>query len=350
MNETEIEYLDILIRKGEGKYICSTFQKPISRNSYILFSSCHLPRWLLNIPTGQFGRLKRNCTKMEQFEKEAENMKMCFLDKKYPIDIVEKSLCKIREKDRKSFFEKGDDKDKDKNNTSDNLKDGTPRIILPFNPEYKKVERIIRRYWHHIREDKTIGALISQNPQFVYTKARNLGCKIAPTTKQTQIKKKGISQYWDHLKGFFRCGKCSNCKQTTFPRKTIEVQSVKNNFKIEISDLLTCNSDNVLYLIQCPCGKQYIGRTKRLLKTRIAEHIGNIKKGYEKHVLSRHFKQYHNQNPSGLVFVAFEKINKHWRGGDHISRMSRQESRRIFEFDSIQPNGLNAELEIFGFL
>lgn len=85
--------------------------------------------------------------------------------------------------------------------------------------------------------------------------------------------------------------------KTTFQRKTAEVHSTHNNFRIEINKLLTCNSDNVLYVIQCPCGKQYIGRTKRLLKTRIAEHVANIKKGHEKHTLSRHFKYHHNLEP-----------------------------------------------------
>ncbi|XP_044132751.1 olfactory receptor 1009-like [Bufo gargarizans] len=107
---------------------------------------------------------------------------------------------------------------------------------------------------------------------------------------------------------------------------------------------------SVIYLVQCPCSRQYIGRTKRALRVRISEHIANIKKGYLKHSLSRHFKEAHGQDPTGLTFVALEKIDKHWRGGNHIERMSRAESKQIFNFGSMIPVGLNAELEIFGFL
>lgn len=81
---------------------------------------------------GQFGRFKRNCTKEEQFEMEAEDMKVSFLNKSYPLSIVEESQSKTREKDEKDVSKsKNGDKNENRNrneNESIDLKDETPNI------------------------------------------------------------------------------------------------------------------------------------------------------------------------------------------------------------------------------
>lgn len=51
-----------------------------------------------------------------------------------------------------------------------------------------------------------------------------------------------------------------------------------------------------------------------------------------------------------MKFTALEQIDKHWRGGNFIKIMSRAESKRIYDFGSLLPAGLNADLELFGFL
>lgn len=239
--------------------------------------------------------------------------------------------------DRNSFFSSSSP-------DSSKTEDENIRLIIPFNAQYKKVEKIIHKYWH---QDKLIGNMLPVKPLITYTKAPNLGLKIAPTIKKkiTKSNPNCLS-----LKVFFRCGRCKNCKTTKSPKRTNTVMSTRNDFTYQIREHLSCNSMDVIYLLQCPCQKQYVGRTKRLLKTRISEHMENITKGYELHTVSKHFKEHHNSELSLLTFTAFERIKRHWRGGNHIENMSSVESRRIFEFDTMIPMGLNAEMEIFGFL
>lgn len=329
--------MDLNIQIQNNKFICSTYHKPVSRNSFILFSSCHLPRWLLNIPTGQFRRLKRNCTLSEQFEKEADILTEQFLSRDYPRKIVLESLDKVRSMNRDDFF-----LTKTKQYGEEPL-----RIILPFSSKYKRIETIIKKHWGHLLEDKVIGPLLNNKPLISYTKSSNLGLLVAPTAKKPKVQS---TSNWLTQKGFFRCGVCQSCRTTNFPRKTVRVCSTQDSFQLEIKECLTCNSTDVIYVLECPCRKQYIGRTKRPLKKRIAEHMANIRKGYMLHSVSRHYKERHNSDPSTLHFCALEKVHRGWRGGNHIYNMSRLESRRIFEFNSLIPRGLNAELEIFGFL
>lgn len=244
--------------------------------------------------------------------------------------------------DRQTFF---DVKPKKKNEQAGEI----TRLILPYNAQFKKVRYIVNRHWHYLTKDRVIGHLIPPTPQITYTKAPNLGLLVAPTIKKKGTQKQSVQQ-WIGLKGFHRCGTCVGCRATKFPKKTNLVKSTTNNHQSMIKEFLTCNSRGVIYLIECPCKKQYVGRTKRALKVRIAEHVGNIKKGYEKHSLSSHFKTTHSQDPTGLTFTALEKVENDWRGGDYIKKMSRIESKYIFEFNTLIPLGLNAEMEVFGFL
>lgn len=46
-----------------------------------------------------------------------------------------------------------------------------------------------------------------------------------------------------------------------------------------IKNLITYNTTGVVYVLECDCGLQYIGRTLRLLSICIAKHVNNIKNG-----------------------------------------------------------------------
>lgn len=79
-----------------------------------------------------------------------------------------------------------------------------------------------------------------------------------------------------------------------------------------IEDFISCRTGGVVYLLECPCWIQYIGRTKRELWRRLREHVQNIKKGFVKHSLSRHYAEFHNEDPfewRPFWFVALKNIN-----------------------------------------
>ncbi|OCT98362.1 hypothetical protein XELAEV_18010594mg [Xenopus laevis] len=100
----------------------------------------------------------------------------------------------------------------------------------------------------------------------------------------------------------------------------------------DLSNHLTYNP-SILYKkpqtlkqILCPCDLQYIGRTGRCLKTRIREHINNIKKGVLTHRVSAHFKSHQNSDPSLLTFAGIIHKKPHWRGSNIIKVISQEET------------------------
>lgn len=120
--------------------------------------------------------------------------------------------------------------------------------------------------------------------------------------------------------------------------------------EFDIRELITCNTTHVTYVIECPCRKQYVGRTTRPLRVRIREHITNIRKGFPKHNLSRHFNEFHHRDPSGLVFYGIDTIKDNWRGGSKKVLISQNETRWIYRLDSLVPRGLNVDIDLNCFL
>lgn len=118
----------------------------------------------------------------------------------------------------------------------------------------------------------------------------------------------------------------------------------------KLKDFISCRTEGVVYMLQCPCTLQYIGRTKRPMWKRIQEHIQNIRNVFLKHSVSRHFLQCHNKNPVGLKFWAIDKYKPHWRGSHRVRELSKCESRWTFEVGTLLPMGFNIDFDFNCFI
>lgn len=113
---------------------------------------------------------------------------------------------------------------------------------------------------------------------------------------------------------------------------------------------ITCTSEGVVYLIQCPCGLQYVGRTKRAPKVRLTEHINNIRRGFDKHPVSRHFDEVHSRDPSNTLYVGIDKYRPHWRGSSLVREIYKCEMSWIYRLRTYAPFGLNVDTDVNAFI
>lgn len=130
-------------------------------------------------------------------------------------------------------------------------------------------------------------------------------------------------------------------------RKTLNSKVTQQEFTIKP---LTCNSNHVTYVLECPCSLQYVGRTTRKLRVRINEHVAKISKSFLNHSASRHFRMFHNRDPRLLTFYGIDKITPHWRGTDLKKAVSQNETKCLYRLYTMQPQGLNIELDLNSFL
>ena len=113
---------------------------------------------------------------------------------------------------------------------------------------------------------------------------------------------------------------------------------------------MNSNSTYIVHGLTCPCGCFYVGRTKRRLKDRVAEHKYAIRTNNEDYPMARHFQSSHNGNDSLLRVEGIEQIEQSVRGGNRLKRLLQRETYWIFTFDAMVYPGLNEEIDFKPFL
>ncbi|OCT97713.1 hypothetical protein XELAEV_18009942mg [Xenopus laevis] len=301
-----------------------------------------------NIPYSQFNRIKRNCSKNIDYEKESVILTKQFKEKGYKDNIIRNAKAMCDKKNRNKMLE-NKNKIKKKQISPDN---NFIQFITTYNNSNKELETIIQRHWHILLKDKDLHDHLSANPRIIYKKPRTIKQMLVPSCFPSKKQKQTSDPFNTGVSnGFFACRTCKGCKTSKVnERKVTNFKSNVTNVEFAIKDIITCNSSNVIYLLQCPCNLQYIGRTNRNLKTRIGEHMNNIKKGLMTHSVSAHFKTYHNSDASLLQFTGIVSEKTHWRGGDIINIISREETLWIHKLKTLTPQGLNIDIDLKCFL
>uniref|UniRef100_A0A8C5W849 Helix-turn-helix domain-containing protein n=1 Tax=Leptobrachium leishanense TaxID=445787 RepID=A0A8C5W849_9ANUR len=339
-SKERVTFLDLEVYISEGTLKCKTFFKEVDVNTYINTASCHDPSWLKGVPKGQFMRLRRNCSDLSTFEQQANQLKDNFIEKGYDAIELDMVINKLKQEDRGSLLQY-----KPKKNT----KEGEVLFICDYNSKAKNLKKIIKKHWHILRRDKDLNDILGEQPKVVFRGVKNLKANLVHS-KPKNHKKRDLNQF--NLKnGYYVCGQCLACRSTANRKNCItEYTNRKSGQKIQMKEVLNCCSKSVIYLLECPCGLQYIGRTKRALNIRISEHVRNIRKLYDNHSVSLHFKLKHGGSPFGLKFMAMKKIYKVDADEDIVSKLGREEMRSIYEMGTMAPNGLNNDFEVVHFL
>ena len=131
--------------------------------------------------------------------------------------------------------------------------------------------------------------------------------------------------------GFFQCSvSCSVCPYTG-PVSTY--RHPKKNITYPIFYSLSCDTSEVVYIIKClRCDKLYVGETERPLRTRILEHLGNIRRAAQT-PLAQHFSNVCSVNE--FFFFAIKKVPK-------TEKRRAEEARWISQLSTQHPDGLNS--------
>ncbi|CAH2300460.1 Hypothetical predicted protein, partial [Pelobates cultripes] len=303
----------------------------------LIGSSCHYKPWLDSVPKSQFLRLRRNCTQLENFEEQANTLKNKFMEKDYPEKALLENINEVKNKNRDELLKY---KLKSKNDSI------SLPIIFNFNNKSKEIQKIIRKHWHILEHDEKLSKIIPEKPSVIFRGAPNFK-SILTTNFTKETKSNNSVSFFPQSLGFYKCKNCNVCKTAdpTMPPKITEFTSNKTKTTFKIKEFITCNTKNVIYLLQCPCGFQYVGMTTRCLKIRLGEHCRNIKNGYLNHSLSKHFL-IHNKDPKMLKYMGIKKCSLPWRGGDIKNILGKIEMEWVYKLQTLTPNGLNADFDL----
>ena len=233
-------------------------------------------------------------------------------------------------------------------NRADLLKDKPPATDPPrmcFVTEYNhcatEIKSCINKHWHILQAEPTLRDVCANQPRFAFRKAPTLKTSLmrtSPTDRST----------WLSIKGNYRCGAgCACCNNTT---NTTTFKHPMTGQKIPIKQFIDCKSTMCVYLLTCPCGKAYVGQTKRQLKIRISEHKTAIRTGNLDYAMAKHYAEAQHGGPSSLRFIGIERILPPPRGGDILKKLAQHEMYWIDFLNSMNPNGLNDDYSLKCFL
>ncbi|KAI8781018.1 E3 ubiquitin-protein ligase XIAP X8 [Biomphalaria glabrata] len=311
ISRTRVNFLDIEINVTQNSLFTSCHYKDTDSHSYLLYSSSHPPSCKDSIPYSQLLRIRRLCQDDNNFTEKATEMIEFFLRRGYPQAILDKALSRVENLKREQAFKK--------KTISSN--DERPKLILTYHPHNVKAKNIFLKNLNILQADEHTRDVFSSPPLVVFRRDQNLQ-DILVHTKLHNISSEP---------GTWPCKRrnCQTCKHTlATPTVTCPKMTIK------ISGKFNCNSRGVIYAIICSrCQMVYIGNTGRTLKTRLQEHLRDIRNFATKPV-SIHFNNPHHRGTTDLLVTAIQQCN------DKNTRLQ-IENKLIYMSGTLQPNGIN---------
>lgn len=271
-------------------YLCtdpSPFFKGTDRNLFIPTDSCHFNPWLRSVPKSQYMRLRRNCSDPGEFLVQAEVLTTKFLDKVYQQDFLVDTLVTVKTMNRADLLVEREPR-----------VDGGFNMDVPFVTSYslqhKSIKQLVSKHWHIVNNDVVLKGMFPDKSRVIFRGVPSLRNRVVPNVLDPPTISRG---FLDQLSGFYKCGSCRVCSLSLCTQRCTTFVSTATRKPHTIKPCITCSTVGVVYMLQCPCGLQYVGQTKRPLQVRLNEHITNIKIGFKNHSVSKHYLLTHNKDP-----------------------------------------------------
>lgn len=133
------------------------------------------------------------------------------------------------------------------------------------------------------------------------------------------------------------------CECCLYIKTQSEFTSTRNGANFTITGKLDCNSKNILYLIECSkCEEQYVGETERTLRSRLNNHLSDIR-NYKETGIAEHFNQL-DHIAGDLQITPIVQIPDWGSKTKNKRARTKQESWFIKKLDTMTPNGMNERL------
>lgn len=332
-DDQQINFLDILIKKEQDKLSTDLYRKPTDRNTLLHGKSFHPTNLKKSLPISQLSRVRRICSSEDSYAKHSDDMVKRFRDREYQEDWVQNAVERFKNVNQKDCLEM-------RRTNSDSHR---PICAIQFSPLGNSFKEIVQQHWHILKSDPNLKTVFNDPPRIVYKRAPNLRDQIV----RADLPPEQPSHFLSNIPpGNYKCGSCAQCN---FTSKCHYFNHPHSGKKIDIKGTITCNSKNVIYMIKCPCGLAYIGKTTRCLKTRISEHRSSIRTHDDKSPVAVHFNSM-KHNLSSLRYFGIEHVKAPRRGGDINNILLRREAFYIFHLNTLSPKGLNLDFDLKPFL
>ncbi|OCT94589.1 hypothetical protein XELAEV_18012269mg [Xenopus laevis] len=149
---------------------------------------------------------------------------------------------------------------------------------------------------------------------------------------------------WLTTKGSYRCGvtRCGTCHYMR-PSKHFKGRSNQRTYNINF--YANWGTSNIIYLITCECGLQYVGKTTRPFRKHFSKHLSCVTRFDLSSAAAKHLIECHN-NRLCITTQIIDRVITGIRKGDTEIPLLRKEAFCSHKLNTIKPYGLNREWEL----
>ena len=247
ISEEKLNFLDVTVKVENQSLVTDLYTKPTDRNTYLPYNSAHPRHCMKGLPYGQFLRIRRICSKEEDFIRHAAKKAAQLIQKGYPKEDLLESLLKSHNRDRGMLL---------KPPVVEDTKDEKVDVFLTttYNKTFPGLRNQVESTWDLLGRSSTTRHISETNLKVSYRRPKNLRdhlvrSKLPKLDDQCQTKDSGPRT------------KCENakCRYCLRLNKTGRVTSNTTGRTYTSMKNIDCMSNNLVYCINCKkCGKQYI--------------------------------------------------------------------------------------------
>ena len=328
MSTTQVAFLDTLVKVDPrtNEIYTDLYTKDTDTQNYLSYTSCHPIHCKKGGPYGEFLRIRRNCHKIEDYDRHSLLRVQDYERRGYPTDLLTEARLKARDQDRNALLTPKGKRDKNP---------GRVPLIVTYNPGNPNFQKIIDKHWH-LLELCSNSAAFKEKAMVTYKRPKNLSdhlvrakcsSKPVPPRPTTNPNLRPCSTPWN----------CRFCPKSNKPKY---FKSTKTG-RTYTSPPYTCNTRNVVYLITCNlCKIQYVGETYRSFKDRMIEHERYVRKKTYSQATGLHY----NTRGHSLGHMNYETIYCLWKKPERDDPVRKaKEIKWMNQLRTFKPDGLNVK-------
>ena len=330
VSENDINFLDTKVIIDEHRKLYTTlYEKPTDTHLYLHYDSAHHGPCHTKGPYGQFLRIRRICSRNEDFIENGVNLIRYYLKRGYPFKQLKNHMLKACKYSQDELLEV-----KTKEPTK------VPVMTTMFNPSNPDIKHYIHKNWNIIENSADCADTFATKPIIGFKRLPNLRDML--TKASISYPPKDIEPPKTIPTHCTRLGRCTYCPII----KKIDVVTCRITGKkykpIDLPRKLSCELSDIVYLITCKkCLMYYVGETGRAFRSRIYEHKLSVSKPKDNRVtpVSKHFAGT-GHSIKDMQFIILEWCTPKYRTPKQAHRR-RREQWWMWNIGAVHPIGIN---------
>ena len=287
-----LNFLDMNVSIIHGKLETTVYSKPTDSHLYLHATSCHKQSSVVGIQKGVALRLRRICSREEDFERKSKEYSAYLVGRGHDPQKVRTNFEDVGKISRVAARAK-------KQPRSQNNPVIFSTVFSPLAPDIKG---IIKKH-QHLLQLKTSNIFSGDSIMVAHKRGKNL--KDLMLRGDPYNIKSDLST--DTSGGYTKCNKvCESCGYFVIPSQNIKCFATSKSYKIKRD--LNCETPNVIYVGFCiVCERQGVGSTVDW-KPRMRNYKSHINKGRKTCRIVKHFLDVH-KGFENLRFILVDCLN-----------------------------------------